>query len=145
LLEIDRTAEKTVDAPPERCMQLLEAAVDYPSWASLIETVEVLGEGRVRLRVEIFGRHVVMDCRLSLGPGQALLERLPYEEDDEERYVATWKVAPGDSDGFSEVSLHVLAALEAPGPARVLRGRIERRLADDLLDDFARAASSPPG
>jgi hypothetical protein len=44
-----------------------------------------------------------------------------------------WTLAPG------EVTLHVVAALDAPGPARLIRGRVERRLADDLLADFTRA------
>lgn len=143
MLEIDRRAVREVEAEPERCLEVLEAAVDYAAWSSLIEGVEVLGEGRVRMQVELFGRHVVMDCRLALDPTGALLERLPNDDGDEERYLASWKVAPGAGGGSSsaEVTLHVAAALEAPGPARLLRGRIEKRLVDDLLDDFAREAA----
>lgn len=38
----------------------------------------------------------------------------------------------------SKVELHVAASIDAPGPARLLRGRVERRLVDDLLADFTR-------
>jgi hypothetical protein len=62
---------------------------------------------------------------------------VPYDAHDEERFEATWTVAPAGS--ASTVDLHVVAALDAPGPARLLRGRLERRLVDDLLGDFARS------
>jgi hypothetical protein len=39
------------------------------------------------------------------------------------------------------VQLHVTAAIDLPGPAGLLRGRIERRLTDDLLADLAATAA----
>jgi Polyketide cyclase / dehydrase and lipid transport len=140
VLTIDRSARASVAASPQRCLELLSDVEAYPSWASLIRQVEVVGE-RVRVRAELLGVPFVMDCELELGPDRAVLRRLPYDEEDDERYEAAWTVRPAGSG--AEVELHVTAALDAPGPARLLRGRVERRLVDDLLADFARAVKAP--
>jgi Polyketide cyclase / dehydrase and lipid transport len=136
VLTIERRASATVAAPPERCLERLADVEAYPSWASLIKRVECV-DGRIRLRAELLGLPFVMDCTLEVAGERAVLRRLPYSDDDEERYEATWVVAP--EGGGTRVELHVAAALDAPGAARVVRGRIERRLADDLLADFARS------
>jgi ribosome-associated toxin RatA of RatAB toxin-antitoxin module len=136
VLTIDRSARATVAAAPERCLARLSDVEAYPSWASLIRSAEVVGE-RVRLRAELLGVAFEMDCELEVAPGRAILRRVPYDAQDKERFEATWTVAPAGSG--SAVDLHVVAALDAPGPARLLRGRLERRLVDDLLGDFARS------
>src|SRR5436305_2782737 len=130
MLTIDRSASASVPAPPERCLERLGDIEDYPSWASLIRRVELVDD-RVRLRAELLGVSFVMECSLELGPDRALLRRLHHGPDDDERYEATWTVTP--EGGGSRVELRVVAALDAPGPARFARGRIERRLGDDLL------------
>ena len=136
MLTIDRSASISVPAPAERCLERLADVGGYPSWASLIRQAEPLGD-RVRLRAELLGVPFVMDCVLEVGSGQAVLRRLPYGADDDERYEATWTVTP-DGPG-ARIELRVVAALDAPGPARFVRGRIERKLADELLQDFARS------
>ena len=136
MLTIDRTARASVAATPARCLEKLAAVEAYPSWSSLIESAEAVGE-RVRLEAELLGISFVMDCDLEVGAGRAVLRRVPYDDADDERFEATWTVAP--TVAGSEVELHVVAAIDAPGPARLLRGRVERRLADDLLADFTRA------
>jgi hypothetical protein len=134
VLTIDRSARASVHATPERCLERLSDVEAYPSWASLIRRAEVVGE-RVRLRAEVLGVPFEMDCELEIGPDRAVLRRVPYDAQDDERYEATWTVAP-DASG-SLVELRVAAAIDVPGPARLLRGRVERRLVDDLLADFA--------
>lgn len=136
MLTIDRSARATVTAAPERCLERLADVEAYPSWASLIRSAEVVGE-RVRLRAELLGVAFEMDCELEVAPGRAILRRVPYDARDDERFEAVWAVSPTGS--ASEVELHVVAALDAPGPARLLRGRVERRLVDDLLRDFAQS------
>jgi hypothetical protein len=136
VLTIDRSARATVTAAPERCLERLADVEAYPSWASLIRSAEVVGE-RVRLRAELLGVAFEMDCELEVAPGRAILRRVPYDARDDERFEAVWAVSPTGS--ASEVELHVVAALDAPGPARLLRGRVERRLVDDLLRDFAQS------
>ena len=113
-------------------MQVLAAVDDYPSWASLISEAEVLEPGRVRLRAHVMGIPLEMVCGLEVGENRAVLTRIPYDPDDDERYTAAWTVRSG------EVELHVEAELDAPSAAGFMRGRIERKLADDLLEDFAR-------
>jgi hypothetical protein len=132
MLEIDRTVSAAVAAPESRCLERLADGERYPEWASLIRSVALDGD-RVHVRAELLGVGFEMDCSLSVSGHGAELRRLPYGADDGERFVAKWSVAPG------RVELHVRAALDAPGPARLLRGRIERRLADDLLADFVRS------
>jgi hypothetical protein len=132
MLEIDRTVRGLVDAPAERCLALLDDVAGYPEWSSLIESAEVDGE-RVRLRASVLGVGFEMNCELEMGERGVVLRRLPNEPGDPERFEATWTIAP------PQVTLHVAAVLDAPGPARLLRGRVERRVADDLLADFIRA------
>jgi hypothetical protein len=136
VLTIDRSARATVTAAPERCLERFADVEAYPSWASLIRSAEVVGQ-RVRLRAELLGVAFEMDCELEVAPGRAILRRVPYDARDDERFEAVWTVSPTGSG--SEVELHVVAALDAPGPARLLRGRVERRLVDDLLGDFAQS------
>jgi hypothetical protein len=136
VLTIDRSARASLDAAPALCLERLVDIEGYPSWASLIKRAELLG-GRVRLRAELLGVPFVMDCSLKVGSDRAVLRRVPYDADDDELYEASWMVTP--QGGGSLVELHVTAALDTPGPARLVRGRIERRLVDDLLGDFARS------
>ena len=136
MLTIDRTAQVSVPAPPERCLERLGDIEGYPSWASLIKRTELTG-GHVRMEAEMLGAGLVMDCSLELGSDRAVLRRVPYSLDDDELYEARWTVTP--QGAASLVDLHVAAAIDVPGPARLVRGRIERRLVDNLLDDFARS------
>jgi ribosome-associated toxin RatA of RatAB toxin-antitoxin module len=136
MLTIDRSASVSVPAPAERCLELLADVEAYPTWASLIRQAELVDD-RLRLRAELLRVPFVMDCAFELGSGQAVLRRLPHGPEDEERYEATWTVTPDPSG--SRVDLRVVAALDAPGPARFARGRIERKLVDELLQDFARS------
>jgi hypothetical protein len=120
---------------------LLDVA-GYPSWSRLVEAAEVLDRAadgtprRVRVRAAVLGLAVEMDCVLEVGADSATLRRVPYGADDRERYIAAWRVR--GSDRGSLVELSVIAELEVPGAAAMVRGRIARRLADDVLSDFAR-------
>jgi hypothetical protein len=136
VLTIDRRASITVPATPERCIERLSDAERYPSWASLIKRVEVVDD-RLRITAELMGIVFVMDCVLLVEDGAVALRRIPYSDDDEERYEASWTVAP--AVGGTRVELHVLATVDAPGPARLVRGQVERRLADGLVGDFERS------
>jgi Polyketide cyclase / dehydrase and lipid transport len=136
VLTIERRAAVTVAAPPERCFERLIDIEAYPCWASLIERVERVDD-RIRLHAELLGVPFAMDCALEVAADRVVLRRLPYSDDDEERYEATWVVAP--DGGATRVELRVAAAVDVPGAARLVRGRIERRLADDLLGDFVRS------
>jgi hypothetical protein len=142
VLSIDRSARTEVTASPERCLRLLADVERLPEWSGLIAAVEVLERhpdgtaARVRLRAQVLGLPVMMDCELEIDGAIVLLRRLPYDADDRERYEARWTVSDTGA-----VSLQVEAALDAPGPAALLRGRVERRLVDDVLADFAAAVS----
>jgi hypothetical protein len=136
VLRIDRTVSAGVDATPERCLEMLGDVERYPSWSSLLESTERAGD-LVRLRASVLGVGLEMDCELLLRPAAAVLRRIPEDDTDEERFEATWTLAPGS------VELHVRAVLDAPGPARLIRGRVERRIVDDLLADFVRALAAP--
>lgn len=146
MLDIDRTASVKTPETPEQCLARLADIDGYASWARLISSAEVIDRaagGRpaiVRLRARVFGLAVELRCELELSSGRAVLRRLDESADDPESYVATWTVRP--RDGATTVDLHVRARLEAPGAAMPLRGRIARRLVDELLDDFARAGGS---
>jgi hypothetical protein len=91
----------------------------------------------VRLRADVLGLQVAMTCVLETAEGSATLRRVPNDPDDDEQFTAACTV--GDAPGGADVELHVRAAMNAPGPARLLRGRVERKLADELLADFVAA------
>ncbi|MEA2427151.1 MAG: hypothetical protein QOF37_779 [Thermoleophilaceae bacterium] len=114
-------------------MEVLGDVDRYPSWASLIAEAETIEPGLVRLHAQALGIGFEMDCALELSADTAVMRRLPYDSDDEELYVATWTLRPG------EVELHVEAAIDVVGAAGLIRGRIERKLVDELVEDFARA------
>jgi hypothetical protein len=107
----------------------------YPRWASLIESASVAG-GRVRLRASVLGVGFEMECSLEVSDDRVVLTRIAHDAGDEERFEANWALSPG------RVELHVRAVLDAPGPARLIRGRVERKIADDLLADFVRAVDA---
>jgi hypothetical protein len=132
MLEIDRSASAGVAATPARCRERLADVEGYPRWSSLITEAQQSGD-RVQLRAELLGVAFEMACALEVADERVTLRRLANDEGDEERFEAVWTLTPG------EVALHVTAALDAPGPARLIRGRVERRLTDDLLDDFTRS------
>src|SRR3954470_2399805 len=132
MLEIDRTASTGVAATPARCRERLQDVEGYPRWSSLIKSATHANE-RIHIRAELLGVGFDMVCELDQGDQHITLRRLPHDDADEERFEARWTLAPG------EVELRVKAALDAPGPARLIRGRVERRLTDDLLADFTRS------
>jgi hypothetical protein len=135
VLRVERTVRAAVTAPPDRCMTLLGDVEGYPRWARLLDGVEVTERDPLRVRViaDVLGLTVEMDCALELGPDRVVLRRLPNDADDDERYEAAWTISDG------AVELQVTAAIDAPGPASLLRGRVTKRLADDLLADFVAA------
>jgi Polyketide cyclase / dehydrase and lipid transport len=137
VLGIDRTVSARVTAPPNRCLAVLRDVAGYPRWSRLVGAVDVVDDDRVRLRADVLGLQVAMTCVLEKAEGSATLRRVPNDPDDDERFTAAWTV--GDAPGGADVELHVRAAMNAPGPARLLRGRVERKLADELLADFAAA------
>jgi hypothetical protein len=137
MLRIERTVRAEVAAPPSRCLAVLGDVEGYARWARLVRAAEA-DDGTVRLRAEVLGMTVEMACELELGADTAVLRRLPYDDADDERFTAAWTVRAAGAGAAVELS--VTAAIDLPGPAGVLRGRIERRLADDLLADFAVAA-----
>ena len=142
MLTIDHSARTEVQAPPERCLDLLADVASYPEWASLIQSAgPAAGDpDRVSVRAELMGLGFEMNCALELGADRAVLRRIPDDDGDEERYEATWTLTARGPQRTA-VELHVAAVLDAPGPARLLRGRVERRLVEDLLADFERAAT----
>jgi len=138
MLRLDRTVRADVGATPSSCLGLLGDVEGYPRWSRLVRTAEVRN-GAIGLRAEVLGLTVEMECALELGRDIAVLRRLPYDEDDDERFIATWTVRPNGAG--ATVQLHVTAAIDLPGPTGLLRGRIERRLVDHLLADFVAAAA----
>jgi hypothetical protein len=132
VLQVDRSAQARFQAPRDRCLEVLGDVADYPRWSRLVRAVSE-GDRGVHLVVEVLGRTVAMDCSLELGPDGAVLRRLPNDPGDDEVFVAEWKLAD------DTVTLHVSAAIDLPGAAGLLRGRIERRVVDELLDDFVAA------
>jgi ribosome-associated toxin RatA of RatAB toxin-antitoxin module len=141
VLSIERSASRAVGAPPERCMAVLADVGAYPAWSGLIVAARVVERdakpARVWVRAQVLGLTVEMDCLLELGEARAVLRRVPDDDADRERYDAVWTVSP--REGGTEVELEVTALLDAPGPAALLRGRVGKRLVDDVLEEFARA------
>ena len=136
VLSIHRVLSRTVAVGSERCAEVLLAVEDYPRWYDLLSSVERLPDGHVLLRAHVLGLHVEMTCSLARTPAGVTLRRLPNDASDAERYEAEWTLSPTGA-GATAVTLTLTAELDVPGPAGLLRKRVERRLADDLLEAFA--------
>ena len=138
MLRLDRTVRADVGASPSVCLGLLGDVEGYPRWSRLVRSAEGHGDA-IGLRAEVLGLTVEMDFVLELGRDTAVLRRLPYDAGDDERFIAAWTVRRMGAG--ATVQLHVTAAIDLPGPTALLRGRVERRLADDLLADFVAASA----
>jgi hypothetical protein len=131
VLHVDHAARAAVTAPPQRCLELLADVPAWPRWARLLAGVREV-DGGYALRASILGLAVELTCALEVGPAAVTLRRLPEGAGDPETLLMRWTLGP-------VVELHVRADLDAPGPAALLRRRVERALVDDLLADFTRA------
>lgn len=146
MLRFDRTTAAQAPAPPERCLALLADVERYPEWTSLIRAVEVerrTPEGAPQLlqvRAHALGLPIELRCALELAADGAVLRRIANDSADEERFETAWTVAAAaDGATASAVELRVSAALDVPGPAGFLGGRLAPRLVDELMAEFLRA------
>jgi hypothetical protein len=135
MLAVDRVRSRVVRAPVGACRAVLADAAGHSEWAGVLESVEQDGDVLV-VNARVLGLAVELRCVLDVTDSAVVLRRIPYDDADDESFVATWTLEEGRE---TTVTLHVKAALDAPRAASLLRGPIEHALTDDLLRDFANA------
>jgi hypothetical protein len=140
LKELRGTAAATVDAPVERCIALLVAVEQYPTWhPEVVRQAEVLEgdqqgrptKARAKLRAAIGG--VGRDFELTLAvsvpqPDAVKLTRLRHGPEDREELEMLWEVQEGRMQLRIEARLDVPRLLPVGG------------LGDNLAQGFVEAA-----
>ncbi|MGI8413046.1 MAG: SRPBCC family protein [Solirubrobacteraceae bacterium] len=145
-------AAAPVAAPPQQCMDLLQAVDAYPAWhPDLVRSVTVLErddqgrptQARATLRVAVgpFTKEVVLVLAVHRdGPRTVKLTRLRNEPADEERFEARWRVHEG---GQTRIELELEADFEVPRLIRV--GAIGDAMARDFVTAASAAIARPRG
>jgi hypothetical protein len=150
--ELKATATRSVDATPERCVELLAAVDRYPAWhPELIPQAEALERDvaglptRARAVVHLAAGPLVKDLELvvsvAIQPGRAVtLSRIPNELSDPERFNLTWEIELG-----AETSLTLVLDARVDVPRILPVGGIGDAVAQGFIEAARRAldASSP--
>lgn len=138
-------ASRTVNAPAERCLELLEDVAGYTSWyPEVVRHIEVLDhddDGRAsRARATIhaaagpIARDLDIVLRVEHRPGRVTLSRIANERSDPERFIVAWRVDQAEADR-SRIHLGLEATLDVP--RLVPLGGI----GDTMANGFAAAAA----
>jgi Polyketide cyclase / dehydrase and lipid transport len=121
--ELRGAAGATVDAPIERCFELLRAVDAYPSWyPEVVKSVQVMerdAEGepaRVQTILHLAQGPLARDFDLLMTvtaqrPTTVDLSRVPHERGDEERFQVVWKLS---GQGSTRIGLDLRANLSVP-------------------------------
>lgn len=138
-----------IEAPPERCYEVVLDFERYPEWVGDIKHVEVLGrdgEGRgtkVAFRAAAMGRSTsyTLAYDYSKAPGEVswVLEK----GDITRRLDGTYVFDP--ADGVTEVTYHLAVELVVPLPG-FIKSRAESRIISNALRELkARVESNTAG
>jgi hypothetical protein len=140
-------AERSIDAPAERCLAPLRDVERWPEWISTIRSASVFerdDEGRpsrVLVEAVMLGFPLAFAAEVSIpSPDRLTIRRLPHEETDSERLELSVAVAP-EGDGSRAVA-ELTAALEVPR-LLPLPDAVADQLAARLLSDLDARASRP--
>jgi Polyketide cyclase / dehydrase and lipid transport len=121
--ELTGHAETSTPASHERCMSLLEAVDQYPTWhPTVVKSVEVLErneQGRAtKAQTKLHVRHgpITRDFDLTMDvqvdpAGVVKLSRIPHHGADGEKFDVIWSVS---GDGPSQIGLDLAADLNVP-------------------------------
>lgn len=121
--ELRGAAGATVDAPIERCFELLRAVDAYPGWyPEVVKSVDVVerdaaGEpARVQTTLHLAQGPLSKDFELLMTvtaqrPAMIDLTRIPEERGDDERFQVTWRLS---GQNPTRIGLDLLANLSVP-------------------------------
>jgi ribosome-associated toxin RatA of RatAB toxin-antitoxin module len=120
--ELHGSAYSSVDAPPDKCLALLEAVDTYPDWhPEVVQEVEVLASNdghptRVRAKLHLARGPLVKDFNLVLsvatdGKRQVKLTRIRDRDSGPEQFDVTWLV---EDTGPTLIRLDLSASLDVP-------------------------------
>jgi hypothetical protein len=120
--ELHGSAYSSVDAPPDKCMALLEAVDRYPEWhPDVVQEVEVLAGNdghptRVRTKLHVARGPLVKDFKLVMsvasdGKRQVKLTKVQDAHSGPELFDVTWLV---EDTGPTLIRLDLSASLDVP-------------------------------
>jgi Polyketide cyclase / dehydrase and lipid transport len=142
--ELHGTASASANAPLERCIALLEAVGDYPSWhPEVVREVDVLEQheaghpSRVRAKLHVARGPLVKDFDLVMsvasdGTREVKLTKVHTPASGSEVFEVTWRVL--NASGGTRISLDLTASLDVPRFLPV------GGVGDDLAAGFVAAA-----
>src|ERR1700742_4649564 len=120
--ELHGSASSSVDAPPAKCLALLEAVDKYPEWhPEVVQEVEVLASNdghptRVRAKLHLARGPLVKDFNLVMsvatdGRRQVKLTKVHDAHSGPEVFEVTWLV---EDTGPTLIRLDLSASLDVP-------------------------------
>jgi hypothetical protein len=144
--DLNVTADASVDASPDECVEFLAEVDRYPSWyPQVVRTADVLERGadgvpvRARADVHLSLGPVSHDLKLVLAVAvsagrEVRLTRVADDASDEERFALIWQVEPE-----SPTRLRLELAVRVDLPRFVPVGSIGGPFAQGFVDAASRA------
>ncbi len=124
--ELHGRASGTAPASKQRCQDLLLAAERYPEWHPEVIRSVTLAQQPARARgqrvnavVHVSFGPVARDLELMLDVGLDLagavrLDRVPYDENDDERFTVHWALDEHADRAHTDIALEIAAQLDVP-------------------------------
>ena len=139
---LEGRAEREIDAPLERCLEVLRDVECWPDWISTVSSVAVLerdDSGRpaqVVVEARLVGLPLWFAADVSVGePGELTIRRVPHDESDPERLELAVRLEE-TAAAACRATATLSAGLEVPRLVP-LPGAVADQVAGRLLADLA--------
>jgi hypothetical protein len=129
---LEGLAERRIDAPVERCMEVLRDVPSWPAWSSAIRSISA-SKGPTLVEARLLGFPLVFMAEVSVGESEVTIRRIPHDDDDPERLELAIRLVP---DGHAcRATAELTATLDAPRLLPIpdaLADQVASRLLADL-------------
>jgi ribosome-associated toxin RatA of RatAB toxin-antitoxin module len=142
--DLNGSASRPVNAPPELCLELLADVESYPRWyPEVVRGIEVVKRDAATVAQQVrailhaavgpINRDLELLLAVTRGSDTVALTRVQNERSDRERFEVNWRVV-GAGPEQARIELSLAASLDLPRLLPV------GGLADSLATGFVRAA-----
>jgi hypothetical protein len=122
--DLQGSAAESVNAPPDRCLELLADVESYPRWyPEVVRGLEVVkrdaGGAAQQVRAVLhaavgpINRDLELLLGVTRGTDTVALARVPHEGSDRERFEVNWRVV-GAAAQQARIELSLAASLDLP-------------------------------
>jgi len=145
---LEGRAEKEIDAPLERCLEVLRDVERWPDWISTVRSLSVIERddsgdpARVLVEARLVGLPIWFAAEVSARePGELRLRRLAHEEGDPERLELAVHLEESEGEGC-RATAELSADLDVPRLLPLPRA-VADQVAGRLLADLAGRMLAP--